>query len=113
MLVFDGFVCLVYFLFFLMLRLPPRSTRTDTLFPYTTLFRSFCVGARLRKCHGMSIEITPNFSSGSGGRRSEEHTSELQSLMRISYAVFCLKKKNNGDTMMRDKRTEEHTSETQ
>src|SRR3546814_8274109 len=97
-----------------MLRLPPRSTRTDTLFPYTTLFRSvaliswmtfflirkcitlaqvefgavycpFCVASRAtcisRLLHG---PVLP---------RSEEHTSELQSLMRISYAVFCLKKK--------------------
>src|SRR3546814_9209052 len=70
-----------------MIRRPPRSTRTDTLFPYTTLFRS----------SGASLQ-----SDGRAGRtgrcrtprrRSEEHTSELQSLMRISYAVFCLKKK--------------------
>src|SRR3546814_15029893 len=90
--------------FFLMIRRPPRSTRTDTLFPYTTLFRSaICYhlmkcrlpkpgaidhspvpcGPRLRWCHVDQRD----------GIRSEEHTSELQSLMRISYAVFCLKKK--------------------
>src|SRR3546814_1021267 len=68
-----------------MIRRPPRSTRTDTLFPYTTLFRS----ARY---------VRPSGGRDSGcwarpRRRSEEHTSELQSLMRISYAVFCLKKK--------------------
>src|SRR3546814_5197788 len=93
-----------------MIRRPPRSTRTDTLFPYTTLFRSlriyYDVGG-----HGCDVAfIRPErwrqgghvrTSRGSGGdstvgrhgRRSEEHTSELQSLMRISYAVFCLKKK--------------------
>src|SRR3546814_5718901 len=80
-----------------MIRRPPRSTRTDTLFPYTTPFRSPC-------CAG-STPIRGKYQCGSGGwyaaissnmgatRRSEEHTSELQSLMRISYAVFCLKKK--------------------
>src|SRR3546814_1332305 len=85
--------------FFLMIRRPPRSTRTDTLFPYTTLFRSavpvriFDVlllsgddGCRHTRCRAAAL--------GYGLRRSEEHTSELQSLMRISYAVFCLKKKN-------------------
>src|SRR3546814_5938810 len=85
-----------YFLFFLMIRRPPRSTRTDTLFPYTTLFRSVFVG--LRRPAGILDRLL-------GGRhaehdeavedRSEEHTSELQSLMRNSYAVFCLKKKKN------------------
>src|SRR3546814_6799449 len=82
-----------------MIRLPPRSTRTDTLFPYTTLFRSPASsrsrrrralrpgGHRPRQRDGLSaLALT---------RRSEEHTSELQSLMRISYAVFCLKKKKN------------------
>src|SRR3546814_9162132 len=72
-----------------MLRLPPRSTRTDTLFPYTTLFRSVpfdCLahagdGARDERVEPKAVD------------RSEEHTSELQSLMRTSYAVFCLKKK--------------------
>src|SRR3546814_1675930 len=72
-----------------MIRRPPRSTRTDTLFPYTTLFRS-----------APGLGLLEDFSAGkvdsafqNGQRRSEEHTSELQSLMRISYAVFCLKKK--------------------
>src|SRR3546814_8673081 len=92
-----------------MIRRPPRSTRTDTLFPYTTLFRSWLV----RLAHG--VYAFPNDEFGVygalkflqqrvpglhvGGKsalalqgRSEEHTSELQSLMRISYAVFCLKK---------------------
>src|SRR3546814_11040729 len=76
-------------IFFLMIRRPPRSTRTDTLFPYTTLFRSYSSHA---------LHSQPNTSGWRGMpfallRRSEEHTSELQSLMRISYAVFCLKKK--------------------
>src|SRR3546814_9409987 len=90
-----------------MIRRPPRSTRTDTLFPYTTLFRSFTVST----CTEMVAEfISALKESGAdqpvlivldsvgmleteSGQRSEEHTSELQSLMRISYAVFCLKKK--------------------
>src|SRR3546814_10892169 len=67
-----------------MIRRPPRSTRTDTLFPYTTLFRS------LRGAQGDTPEHAPPHHHRN---RSEEHTSELQSLMRISYAVFCLKKK--------------------
>src|SRR3546814_13493033 len=93
-------------LFFLMIRRPPRSTRTDTLFPYTTLFRSpnaCCArGASIRLSGQVDHEIAarplrivarPGFyQSRSGCCRSEEHTSELQSLMRISYAVFCLKK---------------------
>src|SRR3546814_10819601 len=70
-----------------MIRRPPRSTRTDTLFPYTTLFRS------APSC-GMAWRASSRGARRSAGRRSEEHTSELQSLMRISYAVFCLKKKN-------------------
>src|SRR3546814_4683844 len=79
-----------------MIRRPPRSTRTDTLFPYTTLFRS-PVPARWRwwSTWPASISATTGSTSTRGARscRSEEHTSELQSLMRISYAVFCLKKK--------------------
>src|SRR3546814_11064372 len=81
-------------LFFLMIRRPPRSTRTDTLFPYTTLFRSEAGGAPLRSEPLRSA--APERTVGSrrhAADRSEEHTSELQSLMRISYAVFCLKKK--------------------
>src|SRR3546814_6238621 len=81
-----------------MIRRPPRSTRTDTLFPYTTLFRSLIIFSRLT-CSRLEIDTTPKASSGYllilkfTASRSEEHTSELQSLMRISYAVFCLKKK--------------------
>src|SRR3546814_3112330 len=103
-----------------MIRRPPRSTRTDTLFPYTTLFRSSSgFWSRPTSGHSRSAAIGPSPSSGSPdpsitrprscgptstrdwlleGRtraRSEEHTSELQSLMRISYAVFCLKKQHN------------------
>src|SRR3546814_2089588 len=113
-----------------MTRLPPRSTRTDTLFPYTTLFRSNGGAApdhrsadrfrdRRRRCRDprrarrvarsrpgkadrdrFHADVQPELSRpahdcdpGRSARRSEEHTSELQSLMRISYAVFCLKKK--------------------
>src|SRR3546814_3337658 len=117
-------------IFFLMMRRPPRSTRTDTLFPYTTLFRS-CVHhpfvEQLRPDIGdhprrrdflaadqldadrpaaidqhlrdraaqadLDPQIAAHLRHDRGDRRSEEHTSELQSLMRISYAVFCLKKK--------------------
>src|SRR3546814_8269138 len=93
-----------------MVRLPPRSTRTDTLFPFTTLFRS----SLQRMSH--LRQVLPRSVQPSAGRlllqqrqfgdcpqrlgavRSEEHTSELQSLMRISYAVFCLQKKNNKRT---------------
>src|SRR3546814_12491162 len=110
---------------FLMIRRPPRSTRTDTLFPYTTLFRSVGVGARVRvhgvgqaalladlleqpaghaaaedlvgHGHGPAVVVEGRQAAPAeaevGLLRSEEHTSELQSLMRISYAVFCLKKK--------------------
>src|SRR3546814_8609854 len=83
----DGSVA-VAVVFLLMRRRPPRSTRTDTLFPYTTLFRSLTW-----KRPGRS-SIVPAPSSWRR-TRSEEHTSELQSLMRISYAVFCLKKKRS------------------
>src|SRR3546814_5128437 len=78
----------------MMLR-PPRSTRTDTLFPYTTLFRSPS-RRRLRSNPRSDVpEHIPRDGHGRfGALRSEEHTSELQSLMRISYAVFCLKNKN-------------------
>src|SRR3546814_6882246 len=86
-----------------MIRRPPRSTRTDTLFPYTTLFRSrggqrvekrfptFLIGEDQRPV--VRPFVQQPFKRGQPGQRSEEHTSELQSLMRISYAVFCLKKK--------------------
>src|SRR3546814_4769313 len=99
-----------------MIRRPPRSTRTDTLFPYTTLFRSLprCgdgagtqrLGRRRPLPAGDLRAVLPAGGrraavlgrsappgAGAAGARSEEHTSELQSLMRISYAVFCLKKK--------------------
>src|SRR3546814_15800424 len=78
------------FFFFLMIRRPPRSTRTDTLFPYTTLFRS-----PLGDIDGEDEERedSEHGDVALDEDRSEEHTSELQSLMRISYAVFCLKKK--------------------
>src|SRR3546814_6529946 len=85
-----------------MIRRPPRSTRTDTLFPYTTLFRSGRGAAgegpvRDRRGDprraGQGLRRLPEEERA--GLRSEEHTSELQSLMRISYAVFCLKKKKN------------------
>src|SRR3546814_10470304 len=101
---------LLYCLFFLMIRRPPRSTRTDTLFPYTTLFRSArscpARAATLRSCsreiwNGRFGSLPKPWETASARSpqsrrrcRSEEHTSELQSLMRISYAVFCLKKKN-------------------
>src|SRR3546814_1419556 len=98
-----------------MIRRPPRSTRTDTLFPYTTLFRSKLLPSS-RQANIRSSATRPAASAGLSGpstivaylgnvhrhagkprynlhSRSEEHTSELQSLMRISYAVFCLKKK--------------------
>src|SRR3546814_4808792 len=100
-----------------MIRRPPRSTRTDTLFPYTTLFRSKRAGyhamfgdaARGTALSRLGIEYSPAIvltmdepilakrlvTKLRNSYRSEEHTSELQSLMRISYAVFCLKKKNN------------------
>src|SRR3546814_1114537 len=95
-----------------MIRRPPRSTRTDTLFPYTTLFRSVMGFTRIwlslsgeafvDGCYAAFAAAGKVLSGLAGGlqspvvarRRSEEHTSELQSLMRISYAVFCLKKKN-------------------
>src|SRR3546814_5878567 len=95
-----------------MMRRPPRSTRTDTLFPYTTLFRSTAAAHRpdrysdvpRHRLFGRADgndggrqhdDLHAQMGPGAGdGDRSEEHTSELQSLMRISYAVFCLKKKN-------------------
>src|SRR3546814_6978387 len=90
-----------------MIRLPPRSTRTDTLFPDTTLFRSFLSVIDTQRQSGEALSgQSSSWPEGLGKagqtqyrqgtqlrRRSEEHTSDLQSLMRISYAVFCLKKK--------------------
>src|SRR3546814_3509524 len=80
-----------------MIRRPPRSTRTDTLFPYTTLFRSLRRRPDRQRDDRLSRRRRMPDAGGLSDhcRRSEEHTSELQSLMRISYAVFCLKKKNN------------------
>src|SRR3546814_8106612 len=100
-----------------MIRRPPRSTRTDTLFPYTTLFRSntrnleaWLAGLVALACVALIAAQFPLIADGQAIKvtlpwipqlgvdlvlRSEEHTSELQSLMRISYAVFCLKKKKN------------------
>src|SRR3546814_4962646 len=87
-------------LFFLMIRRPPRSTRTDTLFPYTTLFRSSRfrrqVLGRIGKLAAGQVVVIEISRFLDHQVRSEEHTSELQSLMRISYAVFCLYKKNQG-----------------
>src|SRR3546814_1320181 len=80
-----------------MIRRPPRSTRIDTLFPYTTLFRSQSLrSARTNDSPRSSCDQRSAAEAEEGQKeaRSEEHTSELQSLMRISYAVFCLKKKN-------------------
>src|SRR3546814_295920 len=122
--------------FYLRIRPPPRSTRTDTLFPYTTLFRArpaaasplvsagnphpvtpsafpfpsplllpqfdpplrakMAIGAEVVRSPGARVDIGA-LESTSGSARSEEHTSELQSLMRISYAVFCLKKQNTNN----------------
>src|SRR3546814_2042665 len=96
-----------------MIRRPPRSTRTDTLFPYTTLFRSHRRGSPALCDTGRSQPANTLVGSASGNTtfpppapadcadpcRSEEHTSELQSLMRISYAVFCLKKKKPSTTI--------------
>src|SRR3546814_20481370 len=109
--------CCHYFVFFLRIRRPPRSTRTDTLFPYPTLFRSTLVPLLAMRLTRPALLVDINnvvelrgiredddaLVIGSATRqataehsalvhRSEEHTSELQSLMRISYAVFCLKK---------------------
>src|SRR3546814_15532799 len=94
---------IIYFFFFLMIRRPPRSTRTDTLFPYTTLFRSSHVLLPLQRrspgrqgtaCQRRHLR-SRRLHAGRRRDRSVEHTSELQSLMRISYAVFCLKKKTH------------------
>src|SRR3546814_9513423 len=111
-----------------MIRRPPRSTRTDTLFPYTTLFRSQPLARR----HGSRGGLPQQYQRKVGGTRaarpqrqryrrnghdgyrhrqlyrSEEHTSELQSLMRISYAVFCLKKKQQN--IQQTQNTQPYTS---
>src|SRR3546814_4496543 len=87
-----------------MIRRPPRSTRTDTLFPYTTLFRSLNVLSA--SGNDQKAWINSNLQHL---WRSEEHTSELQSLMRISYAVFCLKKKKKNNKHTR-KQIHDHIS---
>src|SRR3546814_19311500 len=93
----STFLFLFLVCFFLMIRRPPRSTRTDTLFPYTTLFRSCgrtgAQGRELREDRRRQGLHRSRHRDRRADERSEEHTSELQSLMRISYAVFCLKKK--------------------
>src|SRR3546814_6831184 len=117
-----------------MTRRPPRSTRTDTLFPYTTLFRSLNIRRKLQGdrasdtlyavcalAHSLAEDgrkpeatkiLADVLGAWQGGARSEEHTSELQSLMRISYAVFCLKKNNktqkNKHQIVIHKRTKPH-----
>src|SRR3546814_15619747 len=112
----DNHVRFVYVIFFfLRIRRPPRSTRTDTLFPYTTLFRSkldlrrlIHVFETISELEGLCARFAARRMTASergelsdshaAAERSEEHTSELQSLMRISYAVFCLKKKKKNHT---------------
>src|SRR3546814_6716920 len=110
-----------------MIRRPPRSTRTDTLFPYTTLFRSPFQhrphaeersvskhpvskhGADRHRCQPRTLPmLIPCPHCGPRDVRSEEHTSELQSLMRISYAVFCLKKKKKNTQPQDHKQTQKH-----
>src|SRR3546814_1182148 len=122
---FHNYLCFFFllFFFFLMIRRPPRSTRTDTLFPYTTLFRSYSCVAPIRTlrtpfltdgqvkgaaCQMPSASRTVlAFTQRSTWKvvadRSEEHTSELQSLMRISYAVSCLKKRREARSEYRDR----------
>src|SRR3546814_3642146 len=117
-----------------MIRRPPRSTRTDTLFPYTTLFRSFRNWLQSNTINATQAWFTPGWRRCAlcpqpprlpcrplpfpicAPSRSEEHTSELQSLMRISYAVFCLKKKKNNistNTQPRDNQnTDPHNTYT-
>src|SRR3546814_4435882 len=101
-----------------MIRRPPRATRTDTLFPYTTLFRSkvrsrpfgtWASWLAILFTHSIvNIDSSENMTDNRlriGGIRSEEHTSELQSLMRNSYAVFCLKKKKQNASHKESRRT--------
>src|SRR3546814_1243028 len=99
-----------------MIRRPPRSTRTDTLFPYTTLFRSLRQLGKDQSETRLLLDIRLRANRPGGEQagicagdprcqriRSEEHTSELQSLMRISYAVFCLKKKKKTNSINKNK----------
>src|SRR3546814_6860363 len=115
------FVCLLlsllfFFFFFLMIRRPPRSTRTDTLFPYTTLFRSPAIAGRsagdCRRFLATRRATKRRARAACTTLRSEEHTSELQSLMRISYAVFCLKKKKKTQNNKRNTKYIQENSNT-
>src|SRR6056300_1952606 len=101
----------VVFFFFLMIRRPPRSTLILTLFPYTTLFRPLRRGVA---CHG-GLRATPLGETQPEHRsdRSEEHTSEHQSHSEISYAVFCLKKKNKKITNVNQKHRDTKNNNTQ
>src|SRR3546814_3097181 len=112
-----------------MIRRPPRSTRTDTLVPYTTLFRScsLLIGSKTRRksrmffipdCHPLDLtsngaKTLPVVAACFRSNRSEEHTSELQSLMRISYAVFCLKNKNKNKQSITPPQKQNQTNKTE
>src|SRR3546814_1313118 len=110
-------ICLLFFT----IRRPPRSTRTDTLFPYTTLFRSVRLAVRRLQQANLAQVAEAGRRLGRAGpcpatpgpavHRSEEHTSELQSLMRISYAVFCLNKKNYSTHAIQQERVTRRRSE--
>src|SRR3546814_7285682 len=117
-------LCSAPFFFVFMIRRPPRSTRTDTLFPYTTLFRSgrADLGEDDQPCGAQHAERAHHLVLPRLGRhprrqvrrfhrhrRSEEHTSELQSLMRISYAVFCLKKNKPRENQAQCQESKHHT----
>src|SRR3546814_5265516 len=93
-----------------MIRRPPRSTRTDTLFPYTTLFRSFVSHERDgHRANHVRLFRSHNAAGCRVLKRSEEHTSELQSLMRISYDVFCLKKQTKTASIDNDQNFQIHS----
>src|SRR3546814_10707193 len=100
-----------------MIRRPPRSTRTDTLFPYTTLFRSIArcrtlrqpTGSRSKSANSSRQPETRGTLLMAHEARSEEHTSELQSLMRISYADFCLKNKKKTNNQINTQNTQKTT----
>src|SRR3546814_962812 len=132
---YSWFLCVLMIIylsifFFLMLRRPPRSTRTDTLFPYTTLFRSVLAldaetweeldrvaipadeiysVVSINNHKRLTSTLVSLFSQTASSLRSEEHTSELQSLMRISYAVFCLKKKKSNIKITQNLHPHNHT----
>src|SRR3546814_10370555 len=138
--IFGLLSMLIYDVFFLMILRPPKSTRPDTLFPYTTLFRSRpqarrpalreaslhhgglrgaaaalpALPARHRRYRRPAAECQPRAAAEQPApRRSEEHTSELQSLMRISYAVFCLKKQKQHYTTTQTIQPIHHTKKQQ